>query len=492
MPSIPYLPPKDKLCHLLSFSLLEELYPRHLLASVLSAHHAWEQRERKLNQVVIIYLLILWSLWAHCSLRSACDRLLASLRWSSDEPCEATPTSGALCYRRRQLGVRVLCHLFQQVCQPFAQLQTAGCFAFGLRLMGIDGTKISVADSPETRRCFRKPTEDASKTTSPFPQLLAVLLVEIGTHAIIDAIPALGSVGESRLARGVLRSIRQGMLVLLDRGFFSAAFLQDLLTRGAHVLGRLASKRLLGKRHLLRDGSCLITLSPKQYPELRAPLTVRIISYRIRPQAAELLEQVTPSHSQHGSGTTNPKVHEVHRLVTTLVDPQRYPALDLILLYHERWEVELVIDEIKEHQRIAQHPLSSKSLTGVLQEFYALLLAHYALRVLMARAALQANEDPDRISFTQAIVLLTDALRVAPVLSPSQQQHLLPKVIEDLARPDWLLPARRLRFNSRVIKRARSRFQIKRPDHVFLSADDFPSLQEHPSPCFADLVVLLI
>ena len=492
MPSIPHLASPDKLCHLLTFSLLEELYPRHLLASILSAHQAWEQRERKLNQMVMIYLLILWSLWTHCSLRSTCDRLLASLRWSREEPTEATPSSGALCYRRRQLGVRVLCHLFQLVCQPFAHIQTPGGFAFGLRLMGIDGTKISVADSPENRRGLCKLTEDTAPTASPFPQLVAVLLVEIGTHAIVDAIPALSWVGESRLARGLLRSIRQGMLVLLDRGFFSAALLEALVHRHAHVLGRLASNRLLGAGRRLCDGSVLLTLTPKDYPELRAPLTVRVISYRLHPSAAEQLEQVTPSHSQHAAGTTNPAVKKVHRLVTTLLEPEQYPALDLILLYHERWEVELVIDELKDHQRIAQHPLASKSLPGVWQEFYALLLAHYALRVLMARAAWQADVDPDRISFTHAVELCTEAVLLAPALPLPAQSRLSGKLVTDLARRDWLLPARRLRFNSRVIKRSRNRFQIKRPEHVFLRAKDVPCLQEHSSPSFAHLVVLLI
>src|SRR6266536_2490898 len=150
------------------------------------------------------------------------------------------------------------------------------------------------------------------------------------------------------------------MLVLLDRNFVSAAFLQALRKRQAHVLARLASNRLVGRGQRLSDGSRLLTLTPKQYPELCAPLTVRIISYRLHPEAVALLEQVTPSHSQHGSGTHNPKVREVHRLVTTRLHPEQYPALDLCLLYHERWEVELVIDEIKEHQRLAQHPLVIK------------------------------------------------------------------------------------------------------------------------------------
>ena len=217
---------------------------------------------------------------------------------------------------------------------------------------------------------------------------------------------------------------------------------------------------------------------------------MRVISYHLRPEAAERWEQVTPSHSQHGSSTTNPKVHEVHRLVTTLVDPLLSPALDLCLLYHQRWEVELVIDEIKEHQRIAQRPLSSKSPLAVLQEFYALLLAHYALRVLMGKAAQQANVDPDRISFTHTIEVVTDGLLLAAGLPAASRADLSARLAQDLSRQDWLLPERRLRFNSRVIKRSRTRFQIKRDDHVFLSVKDFPFLKDHPDPTFRELLLI--
>jgi hypothetical protein len=325
MPSIPQMAACHKFCQQLSFSVLEQIYPREVVAGVLSQDQAWEQRERKLNHLFLVYLLIVWSLSARSSLRLVCDRLLRPLRLSG-ALAESTPTSGAFCYRRGQLGVRVLRHLFRLRARPFAQAQTPGSFAFGLRLMGIDGTQFAVADSQENRASFQQPSAGA------FLKLWAVLL---------------------------------GLL------------LHTLLQRGAHVLVRLASNRLLGTpTRILSDGSVLMTLTCKDDPQLRQPLTVRVISYRLRPQAATRLEQVTPSHSQHGSGTTNPKVHAIHRLVTTLLDPLLYPAVDLCLLSHERWEVELVIEEIKEHQRIAQRPLSSKSPIGILQEFYALLLAH--------------------------------------------------------------------------------------------------------------------
>jgi len=489
-PRIPQIAPLNKLCQLVTFSVLEEVYPREQIAALLSQDQAWEQRERKLNQLIMVYLLIAWSLMARCSLRRAYDRLLRPLRLKCDDLQESTPSSGALCYRREQLGVRVFRHLFRLRCRPIASPSTPGSFAFGLRLMGIDGTKFSVADTPANRACFIEHSS-SSTTAPPFPKLLATLLVEVGTHAIVDGIPAVSHVGESRLVKGLLRSITSGMLLLMDRGFYSAALFATLTQLGAHGLCRLASNRLLGKaEQVLCDGSYLITLTSKDDPQIREPLTLRVITYRLLPQAASLLEQVTASHSQHASGTTNPNVHQIHRLVTTLLDPVQAPALDLIELYYERWEVELVIDEIKEHQRLAQEPLVSKYPIGVFQEFYALLLAHYALRRLMSKAAKLAGQDSDRISFTYTIELVTDAMLIAPVLLPAQQAQLSDKLVNELSRRDWLLPARRLRFNSRVIKRSRTRFQIKRPDHVFLSAKHFPALQDLIRPSFRQILLI--
>src|SRR6266496_1654985 len=160
MPSIPQIPPVYKWGQMLTFSVLEQIYPREVGSFLLSQDQAEEHRERKLTHLVMVYLLIAWSLMA----RSA-------LRRGSEEPLPATPTSAALCYRRRQLGVRVLRHLFQRLCTPFATQQTPGSFAFGLRLMGIDGTKLAVAASPENRACFSPRETDASATASPFPHL---------------------------------------------------------------------------------------------------------------------------------------------------------------------------------------------------------------------------------------------------------------------------------------------------------------------------------
>src|SRR5258708_28281051 len=152
--------------------------------------------------------------------------------------------------------------------------------------MGIDGTQLAVADSPENRTSL-------GNQSSPFPRMQGVLLAELGTHAVVDAIPATCGVGENRLVRGLLRSLSADMLVLLDRGFFSFWLLAALRERGTQVLGRLASTDLLGRPgKRLKDGSVLVTLTSKDHPAITTPLTVRVLSYRLHPQAAAALQQV--------------------------------------------------------------------------------------------------------------------------------------------------------------------------------------------------------
>src|SRR5438067_433123 len=120
MTSIQEIPSPDNWSSWLTFSVLEPLYPRQVISSLLAHDHAQEQRQRKLSHLMMVYLLIAWSVMARTALRSAADRLLSSLRLSRDEPLPATPTAAAFCYRRRLIGVRVLRHLFQHCCRPFA------------------------------------------------------------------------------------------------------------------------------------------------------------------------------------------------------------------------------------------------------------------------------------------------------------------------------------------------------------------------------------
>jgi hypothetical protein len=272
------------------------------------------------------------------------------------------------------------------------------------------------------------------------------------------------------------------MLVMTDRGFVGVCFVQALVDRGAQFLGRIPGNVFTHKQEILPDGSYLITFLPKDFPGLKKPLTLRIIEYTIEEKVAVRLEQVTPSRVAHASGSTNPDIGKVHRIATTLLDPDLYPARDLCVLYHERWEIELAIDEIKDHQRLSSQPLRSKLPVLVLQELYALLLAHYAIRALTLQAATTSGLDPDRISFTQGIRVLKSGLNLSPFLTLGGMDRLLKHLYTDLVDRHLLLPPRRLRFNCRVVKRTCTRFRRKKPEHH--------QVKLPPATTFADLVVL--
>ena len=473
------LPDQDKLCKTFSLPILERLYDRKTIEELITSFHHKPTRARKLTMTVVMYVLICWSLFLGSTLGAVYAELCSSERYLIEQDPEELPGRGAWVYRRKQVGVQILRRLFRLKCKPLACPDTPGAFAFGLRLMAIDGTYEDVADTPANvayfgRRC-------TGSTQSPFPQLHCVYLVEVGTHAIVDAMIAPSATSEHRLAKGLLRSIEPGMLVMTDRGFVGVCFLQELVTHGASFLGRIPQHVFKHKQHILKDGSYLVTFLPREYPGLKKPLTLRIIEYRIEEKVAARLEQITPSRVCSGSISTNPDIGKVHRIATTLLDPDLYVARDLCVLYHERWEIELAIDEIKDHQRLSSQPLRSKLPILVLQELYALLLAHYAVRALLLQAAQTKGLDPDRISFTQGIRVLKSGLNLSPFLTPTRTDRALMRLHADLVHPHHLLPPRRLRFNCRVVKQTCTRFRRKKPEHHQVK---LPS-----SSTFADLVV---
>jgi hypothetical protein len=473
------LPNQDKLCQTFSLPILERLYDRQTIEELISAFHQKPTRARKLTMTIVIYVLICWSLFLGSTLGAVYAELCSAERYLAEQDPEGLPGRGAWVYRRKQVGVQILRRLFRLKCKPLALPQTPGAFAFGLRLMAIDGTYEDVADTKANAAYFGR--RCSGETQSPFPQVHCVYLTEIGTHAIVDSMVAPCTTSEQCLAKGLLRSIQPGQLVLMDRGFVGVCFLQALVDRGSHFLGRLPLKNYTCKQKVLPDGTYVVTLLPKEYPGLKKPLTVRVVEYSIQEKVAARLEQITPSRVNSGSGTTNPDIGKVHRLVTTLLDPDLYPAKDLCVLYHERWEIELVIDEIKNHQRLSSQPLRSKLPVLVLQELYALLLAHYAIRALAFQAANTSELDPDRISFTEGIRVLKSGLNLSPFLTLATMDHALTRMHADLVHPHLLLPARRLRFNCRVVKQTRTRFRRKKPEHQQVK---LPS-----STTFADLVV---
>ena len=158
-----------------------------------------------------------------------------------------------------------------------------------------------------------------------------------------------------------------------------------------------------------------------------------------------------------------PHYGEVHRLITTLLDAEACPSLELVCAYHERWEVELVVDEIDTHQRLSNRMLRSQKPIGVIQELYAMLVAHYAIRHLMHESAVRAEVNPDRLSFVHALRLIQDAIPEFEMVAPDRRAQMYERLLADIVQE--LLPERRPRLNPRVVKRKMSKFHLKRPQH---------------------------
>jgi hypothetical protein len=435
---------ESKFCRELSFDAIAQAVPVAVVQAVLAESGACEQRERKLNMLVTVFLTIAMNLYPRASIGEVLRKIAQGLRYIWPDPEYRVANDSAISQRRYQLGARPMAALFHRVCQPLATPQTTGAFLFGLRLMALDGSTENVADTPENAAAFGR--HHADRGDSAFPQVKAVYLAECGTHAIVDAGFWPCQTSERVGGLRMLRSVGPGMLVMWDTGFHDFDMVKLAVDRGAHVLARLPAHVKPQLMRRLPDGSYLATIRPSDYARRKRGecLLVRIIEYTI-----------TDPNLPHSG--------EIHRLLTTLLAPERYPALDLACAYHERWEIELVIDETDTHQRLADRPLRSLKPVGVIQELYALLMAHYAIRSLMHEAAVQANLDPDRLSFTQALNVLQAAIPEFQMTAPELLPQLYARLLNDLAAKP--LPERRLRTNPRVVKRKMSNFHLKRPEH---------------------------
>lgn len=367
----------------LALDALAEVIPLATLQEVITQHRVQEERDRKLPAMATLVLCIAMNLYAQEALPAVFRRLVQGLRWLWPEPCNLRVTKSGISQARSRLGALPLVSLFHRVCQPLATPETPGAFLFGLRLMAIDGTMVDLADTPANVHAFgRRP---ASRGTCGWPQAQVVALCESGTHAVCDAGLWPYNHDEEAGAFRLLRSVGIGMLVLSDMGLHSYDLLAATLARGAQVLNRVPAHVKPQVVRTLEDGTQLVRLRPSDGKRRRRGehVVVRLIRYTID----------APCRVGH---------QQEHRLVTSLLDPAVAPAEDLILAYHERWEVELTVDEVAVHQRPIL-PLRSKLPVGVVQEVYALLIAHYLVRAVMAQAAETVALPPTRMSFLEKI-----------------------------------------------------------------------------------------
>jgi hypothetical protein len=361
---------------------------------------------------------------------------------------EKSPARSSLCEGRKRLGVEPVRLVVQNVVRPLAKPDTPGAFYHGLRLIGCDGTVGDAPDSPANATAFHRAT--GSRGDGAFPQVRKVSLVELGTHVEFAFAVGGWQNSETLLAEQLFDRIPADALLLEDRGFFSYSSWKKLTRLGVQLLVRIKKHMVLKKLHALSDGSFLakIYASAKERQKDQNGILVRVIEYTLN----------DPQRVGHG---------EVHRLMTTLLDEHLYPAEELILLYHERWEEELVFDEQKTHQdpRRASKPANLRSETpqGVLQEMYALSLGHFVTRALMFEAAEQAQIDVDRLSFTGCFQILKCRLPECDSRSPEEIERWVAGLLWEMGQET--IEPRRNRINPRVIKRKMSKWPKKRSQH---------------------------
>jgi hypothetical protein len=426
----------------LTVDALSQVIPPTAITQVIAQERVGEIRKRGLTAALTIWVVIALHLYPTVAISGVLRKLARGLRFLWPNPTIRLPGDSAIAARRQQVGARPLVALFKLLCRPMATPQTQGAFLFGLRLMALDGTSEDVPDTPANAAAFGR--HPSARGASAFPQLQGVYLVECGTHAVVDAGFWPGHTSERVGGFRLLRSVRRGMLLMWDRGFHDFDMVVATRRRGAHVLSRLPAQVKPLPLRTLPDGSLLAYLLPAEEGRRRRGerLLVRVITYTI-------------------TDPTLPGYGEAHRVITTILNPRIAPAHAVACAYHERWEIEIVIDEIDTHQRLVGRTLRSLTPVGVMQELYGVLLAHYAVRFLMHQAALQANIDPDRLSFVHALEIVRDAVPEFQLVAPAQQDALYARLLSDIAAKQ--LPERRTRTNPRVVKRKMSNFKLKRP-----------------------------
>ncbi len=397
------LPAGVRLSDHISLGVIARAIPPERVRQVLAETGKASERERDLPAQVMVYYAIALAFYMGSSTREVLRCLLEGLRWLWGAEAVKVAGKSGISQARSRLGEVPLRRLYDEVVRPIATRSTKGAWYRRWRLVSLDGSCLEVADTEANRAVFGLP--GASRGGSAFPQLRFVALVENGTHVLFGARPGRYAEGETTLARAVLGALRPGMLCLADRQFFGHALWLTAAGTGADLLWRVKHNLRLPREAVLADGSYLTTIYPGDKDRRHGTngIRVRVVEYRLA-----------------GIAGAEP----LYRLLTTILDPAQAAAAELAALYHERWEIEGALAELKTRLRGARVVLRSKTPALVRQEFWGLLLAHFAVRGLMHEAALKADEDPDRLSFSHAVRVVRRKVPLFAALSPSGQARL--------------------------------------------------------------------
>ena len=395
------LPAGTRITDYISVGVLARAFSADKVRSALEATQRDSVRQRDLPAHVVVYYVIALALYMESSYREVLRCLLEGIQWLQG-PATAIKVAGksGISQARTRLGSEPMRQLYNELVNPIATQATKGAWYQQWRLVSLDGSTLDVADEKGNQEAFGRP--GASRGESAYPQIRFVALVENGTHVLFGARMAGYATGEIALAKEVLPQLKKGMLCLADRLFFGFQLWKQAQGTGADLLWRIKKNTLLACEERLADGSYLSRIYPSRRDRRHKTngVVVRVVDYCL-----DGVEGAEP----------------IYRVLTSILDHRQAPAEELAALYQERWEIESALDELKTHLRGSKIVLRSKTPDLVRQEFYGLMMAHYAIRGLMHEAALKVDEDPDRLSFIHTVRVLRRKLPLYDAIPPSAQ-----------------------------------------------------------------------
>lgn len=369
------LPSGSCITDFVSFGILARAFPIAKVHEALAATGKASQRQRDLPAHVVVYYVLALSLFMQSSSREALRcRLLEGLQWLKlGAPISIAGKSG-ISQARSRLGSAVMRHLHDTLVGPVAGSTNKGAWYRDWRLVSLDGSTLDIADESDNDAAFGRP--GAGHGEAAFPQIRFVSLVENGTHVLFGSQMSGCGTSELVLSKQVLPALKPGMLCLADRNFFGHEMWTMARATGADLVWRVRKNARLSADTPLSDGSYISHIYPSEKDRRHKSrgTAVRVVNYA--------LDGVDGAEG-------------IYRLVTSIIDTEAAPAHELAALYHERWEIETALDELKTHLRGSRIVLRSRTPDLVRQEFYGLMMLHYAVRGVMHEAAVKADIDPD-------------------------------------------------------------------------------------------------
>ena len=399
-------------------------------------------RRRRLPADQVIWVVLGMALLRNESIERIIETLDLAMPSKKDE---ATARS-AIVQARQRLGEEPMQYLFSTTADRWAHESAARHRWHGLALYGIDGTILRAPDSRENWDEFGGQHGNGQRGGSAYPQVRLVTLMALRSHLLANTYFGPYSTGETTYADGFWRELPDHSLIIGDRNFLIVDDLCAMSRSGqdkhwlvpAKSTTRINRLKKIGRNDWIVEVQ-LSEQTRKKYPDLPIVVLARAITYR-------------------------KKGFPERTLLTSMGDVERFPTAGIVALYHERWELELGNDEIKTHLLDRQEAIRSRTPAGVRQEIWGILIAYNLVRLEMERAAAEADVEPTRISFVNAVALIRYCwlLSTARPLAPGR----IPERLLSLRRQLKLLllpPRRPERSAPRVVKIKMSKWKRKRP-----------------------------